>query len=1006
MNQRNRPSDTQAQGGFALLIALTLMAFVLVLLVTITLLVNVETASSQTTLNQLRAKESARLALMMALGDLQRYAGPDQRVTARAEVLGSGLASSNPFWTGVWETSTTTATPHWMVSWQDQDSSANLNSLEMMQLIGSDNQDFSASQYVQAPIINIDSSSNTSGVEIAWWISDEGVKASAGLIDSSDNLDDAFLTSYATNGLSAEQQKQALKQITARKYRIENILGQDISFSPGEVEDITDSSVAAKIETTNEELQRSVMFNQLALLDGISTTKLKENYHDLTFLSQGILSNTKSGGLKRDLSDQTFDEDIIGLKINNATREFLWNSLPDSNADIPLTGIATTVADALSDGDSVNTTPPIITEFALYFAISAEGSSTSEQSTARAFLRFEAEVWSPYGFRHQFAGASSTDSPEIFVKIEGLPDLELSFYDKDTDTYTSNTTLSFNQISPEFELDLTNTHKSGEIRKTAGNWPINASSSKDSFYYTNDWDWTVIDPSYNEDHRKKSFPDGDSINYKSADSTITLILKNESGEILQKIENIPYGAIEADFGFYVDSATNLGVTDAPIVFYYRMLDDRDELESWLTEVDPRSIYLDVSKPEVFDLLDINDVNGDNQGDADIPVSEKFSYSDFFYGNQNNSFFRLFDVPSTIPYSLGILQHLQIVGERPFAIGNQWGGSLNGVFDNYFISGIPQDAAATFWNPQLDSAEHPLPNPHLSVYAPDSVSMSDIIGNESSKHLLVNGSFNINSTSSKAWYSLLSANFIYDWDYTVNKGTSSEENSTRMNLENAFFRLPFSGHYRSEAYSTWPFPFEDYEDELTIGDDYPALSDIESELVFRNSSGYNTTQDWRPSLSLGLREISSSNLEILAEKIVEKLSSYGTAFPSLEDFINSGLLDDAIAETSINTIVSDQAYVDADDDARIPLNAPTYLSQADIITAIAPRASARSDTFKILAKAKIKNPTTGDLDTEATCIALVQRFPEQAANNTSGIMSNAEAFGRKFVILEIQWLDQL
>ena len=89
MKLRNRPSKKQTQDGFALVLALTMMAFVLMLLVSMTLLVQVETSSSATALSQLRAKESARLALMMAFGDLQRYAGPDQRVTARAEILGS-----------------------------------------------------------------------------------------------------------------------------------------------------------------------------------------------------------------------------------------------------------------------------------------------------------------------------------------------------------------------------------------------------------------------------------------------------------------------------------------------------------------------------------------------------------------------------------------------------------------------------------------------------------------------------------------------------------------------------------------------------------------------------------------------------------------------------------------------------------------------------------------------------------------------------------------------------
>ena len=63
------------------------------------------------------AKEAARLALMMAIGDLQKHAGPDQRVTARAEILGdSNVLPETKNWTGVWDTTDTTAEPHWLVS--------------------------------------------------------------------------------------------------------------------------------------------------------------------------------------------------------------------------------------------------------------------------------------------------------------------------------------------------------------------------------------------------------------------------------------------------------------------------------------------------------------------------------------------------------------------------------------------------------------------------------------------------------------------------------------------------------------------------------------------------------------------------------------------------------------------------------------------------------------------------------------------------------------------------
>ena len=71
-----------AQGGFAL----SLMAFVLLLL-SITTLVQVETQGSQIQLQQMEAEQAALLGLQLVLGELQKTAGPDQRVSATADLL-------------------------------------------------------------------------------------------------------------------------------------------------------------------------------------------------------------------------------------------------------------------------------------------------------------------------------------------------------------------------------------------------------------------------------------------------------------------------------------------------------------------------------------------------------------------------------------------------------------------------------------------------------------------------------------------------------------------------------------------------------------------------------------------------------------------------------------------------------------------------------------------------------------------------------------------------------
>ena len=60
------------------------------------------------------ARANARMALMMALGELQKAAGPDQRVSATASILGSHSRTPTPLAPrcrrqetlgGVWDTS-------------------------------------------------------------------------------------------------------------------------------------------------------------------------------------------------------------------------------------------------------------------------------------------------------------------------------------------------------------------------------------------------------------------------------------------------------------------------------------------------------------------------------------------------------------------------------------------------------------------------------------------------------------------------------------------------------------------------------------------------------------------------------------------------------------------------------------------------------------------------------------------------------------------------------------
>jgi len=67
------------QNGFALVIALSLMAFVLLLVLSITSFVVVEQQSANIAKQQLAAKQNALVGLHIAIGELQRRLGPDPK---------------------------------------------------------------------------------------------------------------------------------------------------------------------------------------------------------------------------------------------------------------------------------------------------------------------------------------------------------------------------------------------------------------------------------------------------------------------------------------------------------------------------------------------------------------------------------------------------------------------------------------------------------------------------------------------------------------------------------------------------------------------------------------------------------------------------------------------------------------------------------------------------------------------------------------------------------------
>ncbi len=300
-----------SQRGFALVIALSLMAFVLLLVLSISTLVQVESQSATTGLQQMRARLNAQLGAMIALGDLQRYTGPDQRVTARADILldpSSGDIAGQSRWTGVWSSKESTSDffdmadelgghkARWLVSGNDPNgpilnpnSLVSVDTMNLATVGGSvaNKSSINRNDTVIAPKVEILGDNNVAVGHYAFWVSDEGMKARVNMADpflNSADLED----SYYRTAMAQVADPTAVSNLDGNQLLTgTNSRWKGIGYDPSKIS--SHKNIPMFLE---EDLPSG------ASLDGVS----REFFHDFTVHSSGVLANTKDGGLKRDLS--------------------------------------------------------------------------------------------------------------------------------------------------------------------------------------------------------------------------------------------------------------------------------------------------------------------------------------------------------------------------------------------------------------------------------------------------------------------------------------------------------------------------------------------------------------------------------------------------------------------------------------------------------------------------------------------------------------------------------
>lgn len=278
--------------------------------------------------------------------------------------------------------------------------------------------------------------------------------------------------------------------------------------------------------------------------------------------------------------------------------------------------------------------------------------------------------------------------------------------------------------------------------------------------------------------------------------------------------------------------------------------------------------------------------------------------------------------------------------------------------------------------------------------------------ESAALLMMDGAFNINSTSVNAWSAFLTG--MNGSSIPLVTGLNDPDLGELPNPDN------------QAVTSRYLLPIE-----RSLGQNLDAFGGEEDRLAWT-----------------GNRQLEPAEIQALAAAIVEEVRLRGP-FQSLAEFVNrraetsdlstvgalqaaidkSGLNNDALNDRAIqigaNSPGQNSTQNPAAAEGSASVGAPGYLTQGDLLQALAPCITPRSDTFRIRSYGSSTN-RQGRVVAEAWCEAVVQRFPEYidpAANEPSDHPSrdpdNAdyqlsivnERFGRRFRIVSFRWLNE-
>ncbi|MFK7912020.1 MAG: hypothetical protein AB8F34_15675 [Akkermansiaceae bacterium] len=303
------PSSIAAKSkrGFALIATISVMTLLVMLALAMLSFSMIEVRSSRLGDAEQEAKANARLSLLLAIGQLQKAAGPDQRITTPGQLFDPNVS---PAITGVWESHPLNPNSYPDIAAAKQRiQTDSINNGEHIQWLTSSSIEVpttvsppeSIRGIGRARLLSLDTEQKSLSADLvtfprngggAWASIDEGVKTRFNLARDNPEHDELVLARLRSPERSETETIDALSGLvytTEEAYRL-NTVGQ------------------SQIKSADK-------------------TLLAMRFHDITTWSAGLHTNVVNGGLKKDLSlafeTSTLPTDLAQRRVY-------------SNKDIPL----------------------------------------------------------------------------------------------------------------------------------------------------------------------------------------------------------------------------------------------------------------------------------------------------------------------------------------------------------------------------------------------------------------------------------------------------------------------------------------------------------------------------------------------------------------------------------------------------------------------------------------------------------------------------------------------